>query len=480
MNKETRFYYDALKLVKEADPNIMDAIFDEFESQRTRLKLIASENYSSLAVQAAAGNLLTDKYSEGIVGARFYAGCENIDRIELRARDLACKLFGADYACVQPHCGSDANMLAYWMIINARVIAPYLCLKNAKTVSDLTKKEWEELREMCNNQRLLTMDYYSGSHLTHGYRMNMSGQLFDVYTYGVNEQGIIDYDAVEKQALEVQPMILLAGYSAYPRKIDFERFREIADKCGAVLMVDMAHFAGLVAGKVFTDEYNPVPYADVVTSTTHKTLRGPRGGLVLCKNWLKPYAEKACPYMMGGQLPHIVAAKAIAFGEALKPEFHDYAQRIVSNAQMMSGAFKSLKVPVLTGGTDNHMVIINVFKKYGLTGRQAEAALSECNICVNRQAIPNDPNGNWYCSGLRIGTPAITTLGMNGFDVAEIASLIDYVLKNTAKSGKTKYAVDKIVKRSAIKQIEKMLSRKEKMLYPKVNIDKLRKKLYKK
>jgi len=282
INTSLLAYLCNLTEVAKVIPDIASSIVKELENQRKRVKLIASENYCSVAVQLAMGNLLTDKYAEGVPFHRFYAGNENVDAIESLAAQEACKLFGAQYANVQAHCGADANLLAYWAILSTRIENPALEKLGETNLYKLTDSQWNELRASLGNQRLLGLDYYSGGHLTHGYRNNLSGRMFEIHGYSVSaENGMLDYDDIEKQAMEVRPLILLAGYSAYPRKINFKRMREIADKVGAVFMVDMAHFAGLVAGKVFTGEYDPVPWSHIVTSTTHKTLRGPRSGVVL-------------------------------------------------------------------------------------------------------------------------------------------------------------------------------------------------------
>lgn len=444
------------EIIKKVLPEVADAIEQELKDQRSYLKMIASENYCSQAVRAAEGTILTDKYSEGYPYHRFYAGCENVDKIEQIASNLACELFGADYAYVQPHSGADANLCAYWAILNAKILEPKFqelkfawstspSQKEIKTYNDLSKSEWDYLRNLCHNQKLLAMDYYSGSHLTHGYRQNISAQLFDCYYYSVTADGLLDYDAIEKQAMEVKPLILLAGYSAYPRAINFSRFREIADKCGAVLMVDMAHFAGLVAGKVFEGIFNPVPYADIVTSTTHKTLRGPRGGMILCKEWLKDSVNKGCPLVMGGPLQNMIAAKAVCFKEALSDNFKLYAQNVQRNAKILAKTLKEQGIKIITDGTDNHIVLLDV-SPLGITGRQAEAALHECGITCNRNAIPNDPNGPWYTSGIRLGTAALTTLKFEVADVYKIGVYIADALKciipedpKTRKASKSKY-----------------------------------------
>jgi glycine hydroxymethyltransferase len=424
-------YVASLQEVSQVAPEVAARIVHELSDQRTHLKLIASENFSSLNTQLAMGNLLTDKYSEGYPYHRFYAGCDNVDAIEAFACEQACKLFGAEHAYVQPHSGADANLCAYWAILNAKVQIPALEEIGITNPSDLSRVQWDIVRAKTGNQRILGLDYYSGGHLTHGYRQNVSAQMFDAYAYSVDkETGLLDYDAIEKQAEEVKPLILLAGYSAYPRKVDFKRMSEIAHKVGAVFMVDMAHFAGLVAGKVFTGDYDPVIWADVVTTTTHKTLRGPRGGMILCKKEYAESVDKGCPLVIGGPLPHVMAAKAIALTEALHDSFKEYAQKIVENSKLLAEACLLQGIPVATGGSDNHLMLLDV-TSFNLNGRQAESALRECGITLNRNALPFDPNGPWYTSGLRIGTPAVTTLGMGGEEMKEIASIIALVLKNT-------------------------------------------------
>ena len=449
-------------------PEISKYIVRELENQRKRIKLVASENYCSMAVQLAMGNLLTDKYAEGVPQHRFYAGNENVDVIESAAAAEACKLFGAEYANVQPHCGADANILAYWAILSTRIEKPVLEKYGTANLYQLTDSQWNELRAELGNQRLLAQNYYSGGHLTHGYRYNMTGKMFDIHSYSVSDEtGLLDYDQIEKQALEVKPFILLAGYSAYPRKINFKRMREIADKAGSVFMVDMAHFAGLVAGKVFTGEYDPVPWAHVVTTTTHKTLRGPRAGLVFATSEFAEALDRGCPLTMGGPLPHVIAAKAVAFREAAAPEFRSYAQSVVDNCKALAEACMKNGLDVLTGGTDNHLLLINL-NRCGLTGRQAESALHECRVTLNRNSLPSDPNGPWYTSGLRLGTAAASSLGMGPAEMKEIASIMAFVLKGTTPAAtakdpsvksKAKYAVDPAVKAEAIERVNAITER---------------------
>ncbi len=440
----------ALDHLEANHPKIASAIAQELRDQRSYLKLIASENYSSMATQLAMGNWLTDKYSEGYPNHRFYAGCENVDVVEQEAIDQAKTLFGADHAYVQPHSGADANMVAFWAIIVERVQNAELERLGGKKLDELTPEEYEQVRQKLVNQSVLGMSLNSGGHLTHGYRHNLSSKMMRASCYEVRrDSGLLDYGEIEAQALAVKPTILLAGYSAYPRRINFARMREIADKVGAVLMVDMAHFAGLVAGGVFQGEENPIPYADIVTSTTHKTLRGPRGGLILCKEAYRETIDKGCPLVLGGPLPHVMAAKAIAFTEANQPEFRTYSEQVVANARALAEGLVKRGVRVLTGGTDNHMVILEV-TSFGLTGRQAELVLREASITVNRNAIPFDANGPWYTSGIRIGTPALTTLGMGEGEMDQIANLIVEALttaeastvEKTGKLSKAKFIYD--------------------------------------
>lgn len=451
-------------------PGIARSIVQELADQRHHLKLIASENYCSLASQFAMGNLLTDKYAEGYPEHRFYAGCDNIDDLEGYAVDQAKQLFGCDHAYVQPHSGADANLIAYWAILLTRIQIPALEALGTTNPSALSQEDWNGIRAKMGNQRLLGMDYYSGGHLTHGYRHNVSAQMFETYGYGVSrETGLLDYDEIEAQAKEVKPLILLAGYSAYPRKIDFKRMRAIADSVGAVFMVDMAHFAGLVAGGVFEDEYNPIPHAHVVTTTTHKTLRGPRGGMVLCVEEFRDAVDKGCPLVIGGPLPHVMAAKAVAFTEANRPEFKSYSHQIQTNASALAAACVAEGLEVATGGTDNHLMLIDV-TGFNLTGRQAESALRQCGITLNRNSLPYDANGPWYTSGLRVGTPAVTTLGMVEEEMSEIAAILKLVLSNTTantiangpnagKTSQAKYTVDAAAESAAKARVEALLGR---------------------
>ncbi|MBQ2355437.1 MAG: serine hydroxymethyltransferase, partial [Treponema sp.] len=411
---------------------------------------------------------------------RYYGGCVNIDAVENTAAREAEKLFGADYAYVQPHSGADTNLVAYWAILSAKVETPTLEELGVKSLAELTDEQFDMLRKRFGNQKLMGLDYSCGGHLTHGYRMNVSARMFESHPYGVDkETGLLDYDAIEKQAMEVKPLILLTGFSAYPRRIDFKRFRSIADKCGAVLMVDMAHFAGLVAGKVLTGDYDPVKWADIVTTTTHKTLRGPRGAMILCKEEFRDYVNKGCPMVLGGPLGHIMAAKAVAFKEANTQAFQDYAHNVVKNAAALAKECMALGMKLQTGGTENHLMLIDV-TSYGLTGKQAEAALFKCGVTANANALPYDKNGAWWTSGIRVGTPGLTTLGMNENDMKEVANIIDLVLKGTkpgltkeGKPAKGKIDLDEATEKQAKERVQKLLGAH--VLYPELDLDFLKK-----
>ncbi|HEY3408278.1 MAG TPA: glycine hydroxymethyltransferase [Propionicimonas sp.] len=441
-------YTQALSVIEAVEPRIAAATRAELADQRSSLKLIASENYASLPVLMTMGTWLSDKYAEGTVGHRFYAGCQNIDTVESVAAEHARELFGAEYAYAQPHSGIDANLVAYWAILSHRVETPTLERLAAKTVNDLSEDDWEALRREFNTQRVMGMSLDAGGHLTHGFRHNISGKMFQQRSYGTNpESGLIDYDKLLADAREFKPLILVAGYSAYPRRVNFARMRDIADAVGATLFVDMAHFAGLVAGKVFTGEENPIPYADVVATTTHKSLRGPRGGLVLATQEYASAVDRGCPMVLGGPLGHVMAAKAVALAEARQPAFQTYAQAVADNAKTLADGLLKRGVNLVTGGTDNHLVLLDV-GSFGLTGRQAESALLDSGIVTNRNSVPNDPNGAWYTTGVRIGTPALTTRGFGAAEFDKVAELITAVLKNTTPvataagaPGKAKYTL---------------------------------------
>ena len=430
-------YSQALEVIASVEPRIAEATRAELADQRASLKLIASENYASPAVLMTMGTWFSDKYAEGTVGHRFYAGCQNVDTVESLAAEHARELFGAEYAYVQPHSGIDANLVAFWSILAHRVEGPWLQRAEKKNVSELTEEDWESLRRELGNQRLLGMSLDAGGHLTHGFRPNISGKMFHQQQYGTDPvTGLLDYDAVAAKAREFKPLVLVAGYSAYPRRVDFAKMREIADEVGATLMVDMAHFAGLVAGKVFTGNEDPVPHAHFVTTTTHKSLRGPRGGMVLATEEYAPSVDRGCPMVLGGPLSHVMAAKAVAFAEARQDGFRTYAQQVADNAQSLAQGFLSRGADLVTGGTDNHLVLLDV-SKFGLTGRQAESALLDAGVVTNRNSVPNDPNGAWYTSGIRLGTPALTTRGFGHDEFDTVADLIVTVLQNT-EPGTTK------------------------------------------
>ena len=425
-------YQSALEVIASVEPRIADATRAELADQRASLKLIASENYASPAVLLTMSSFLSDKYAEGTIGHRFYAGCQNVDTVEALAAEHARELFGACYAYAQPHSGIDANLVAFWAILATRVESPGLQKLGAKSVNDLTEADWETLRHELGNQRLLGMSLDAGGHLTHGFRPNISGKMFHQRSYGTDpETGLLDYDRVAAAAREFKPLILIAGYSAYPRRVDFATMREIADEVGATLMVDMAHFAGLVAGKVFTGDEDPIPHAHVVTTTTHKSLRGPRGGLVMATEEYSDAVDRGCPMVLGGPLSHVMAAKAVALAEARRPEFRDYAAQVAANAQSLAEGFTKRGATLVTGGTDNHLVLLDV-SSFGVTGRQAESALLDAGVVTNRNSVPSDPNGAWYTSGIRLGTPALTTRGFGHDEFDRVAELIVEVLSNTS------------------------------------------------
>jgi glycine hydroxymethyltransferase len=472
---ETTAFRSALEVIRAVEPRVADAIAAELADQRASLKLIASENYASPAVLLAMGNWFSDKYAEGTVGRRFYAGCQNVDTIEALAAEHARTLFGSPHAYVQPHSGIDANLVAFWAVLQQRVEHPALELLDRRTVNDLDDAQWAALRAELGNQRMLGMSLDAGGHLTHGFRHNISGKMFDQRSYGTNpETGLIDYDALRAQARDFRPLIIIGGYSAYPRLVNFAIMREIADEVGATLMVDMAHFAGLVAGKVLTGDFDPIPFAQVTTTTTHKSLRGPRGGMVLCDPELAEFVDKGCPAVLGGPLSHVMAAKAVALAEAATPEFRDYAGRIVENAKALADGLLRRGATLITGGTDNHLVLLDV-SRFGLTGRQAESALLQSEIVTNRNSIPHDPNGAWYTSGIRIGTPALTTRGLGPDEMDVIADLMVTVLTETSPGVTAKGAPSQVSYELPDKVAERVASQATELvsgfpLYPGVDL----------
>ncbi len=402
--------------VKSTDPQVAEAISAEMERQNTHIELIASENWVSKAVMAAMGSPMTNKYAEGYPGKRYYGGCQCVDIVENLAIERAKELFGCDYANVQPHSGAQANMAVQFAM-----------LKPGDTV--------------------MGMNLDHGGHLTHGSPVNFSGSYFHIVPYGVNDEGFIDYDEVERIALECKPKMIIAGASAYARIIDFKRFREIADKVGAYLFVDMAHIAGLVAAGLHP---SPIPYADVVTTTTHKTLRGPRGGMILAN---KEAAEKfnfnkaVFPGIQGGPLMHVIAAKAVCFKEALEDSFKVYQQQIIDNAQALAKGLMSREIKLVSGGTDNHLMLVDL-TPYGLTGKEVEKLLDSVNITCNKNTIPNDPKSPFVTSGVRLGTPAVTSRGFNTADMDRVAEAIAVMIKEgEAGAGKAEAIVRELTQK---------------------------------
>ena len=380
------------------DPEIADVIKAEMERQNSHIELIASENWVSKAVMAAMGSPLTNKYAEGYPGKRYYGGCQCVDVAENLARERAKELFGCEYANVQPHSGAQANMAVFFAILNP-------------------------------GDTYMGMNLDHGGHLTHGSPVNMSGKYFNVVPYGVNEDGVIDYDNVLKIAKECKPKMIVAGASAYARTIDFKRFREIADEVGAYLMVDMAHIAGLVAAGLHP---SPIPYAHVTTTTTHKTLRGPRGGMILSNNEMNEkfnFNKAVFPGIQGGPLMHVIAAKAVCFKEALTPEFKEYQKRVVKNAKALCEGLKKRGVKIVSGDTDNHLMLVDLTEK-NVSGKELEKRLDDAHITCNKNTIPNDPRSPFVTSGVRLGTPAVTTRGMNEEDMDKIAEIIAMVIES--------------------------------------------------
>ena len=462
----------SIDVIAKKSPIIAKSILQELKDQRSVLKLIASENYSSMSVQLAMGNLLTDKYAEGYPYHRFYAGCKNIDKIEDIAIQEAKKIFcNADHAYVQPHSGADANLIAFWAVLVEKIENREIKKYNKKNINELTPTEAEKIRRLMNNQKIMGLSLESGGHLTHGYNRNISSKIMQSIPYHVDSKtNLLNYKELEKQVIKEKPLILIAGHSAYPRKIDFSIMKEIAYKAKATLIVDMAHFAGLVAGKIFTGKFNPITYADIVTSTTHKTLRGPRGGLILCKKEFSQTINKGCPLVIGGPLPHVIAAKAISFQEANSKDFQQYANQIIINAKTLSSHLKKLGAQIITGGTDNHLLLINVYESFKITGRQAELALYESNISVNRNCIPNDKMGPWYTSGIRIGTPALTTLGMKEKEMKQIAEIIVLLLKNVKPINyQSKYKIKKEILSKTKTMVKDLLLHF--LLYPQITLN---------
>ena len=398
--------------IKKADSEIADAIQAEMERQNSHLELIASENWVSKAVMAAMGSPLTNKYAEGYPGKRYYGGCQCVDVVEDLARERAKKLFGCDYANVQPHSGAQANLAVFFAMLEP-------------------------------GDKVMGMNLDHGGHLTHGSPVNISGKYFNVVSYGVNDEGVIDYDKVREIAVNEKPKMIIAGASAYARIIDFKKFREIADEVGAYLMVDMAHIAGLVAAGLHP---SPIPYADVTTTTTHKTLRGPRGGLILCNQEAADkfnFNKAVFPGIQGGPLEHVIAGKAVCFKEALEPEFAEYQKQIIKNAQALSKGLMDRGVKIISGGTDNHLMLIDL-RGEEVTGKELEKRLDAAHITCNKNTVPNDPRSPFVTSGVRLGTPAVTTRGLKEDDMDVIAECIALVLQNEDNIEKVKGMVTEL------------------------------------
>mgnify|MGYP000119953539 FL=1 len=398
--------------VKDFDPEVAKAMEDELGRQRNNLELIASENLVSEAVMAAMGSHLTNKYAEGYPGKRYYGGCQCVDVVEDLARERAKKLFGCDYANVQPHSGAQANLAVFFAMLEP-------------------------------GDKVMGMNLNHGGHLTHGSPVNISGKYFNVVSYGVNDEGVIDYDKVREIAVKEKPKMIIAGASAYARIIDFKKFREIADEVGAYLMVDMAHIAGLVAAGLHP---SPIPYADVTTTTTHKTLRGPRGGLILCNQEAADkfnFNKAVFPGIQGGPLEHVIAGKAVCFKEALEPEFAEYQKQIIKNAQALSKGLMDRGVKIISGGTDNHLMLIDL-RGEEVTGKELEKRLDAAHITCNKNTVPNDPRSPFVTSGVRLGTPAVTTRGLKEDDMDVIAECIALVLQNEDNIEKVKGMVTEL------------------------------------
>lgn len=401
--------------IRKVDPEVARAIEAEGERQNSHIEMIASENWVSKAVMSAMGSILTNKYAEGYPGRRYYGGCQCVDVVEDLARDRAKKLFGCDYVNVQPHSGAQANLAAFFAILKP-------------------------------GDKILGMNLDHGGHLTHGSPVNISGKYFETSFYGVNDQGVIDYDVVRETALREKPKLIIAGASAYPRIIDFKKFREIADEAGAYLMVDMAHIAGLVAAG---QHPSPIPYADVVTTTTHKTLRGPRGGMILANQEAADkfnFDKAVFPGTQGGPLEHVIAGKAVCFQEALTPEFKEYQEQIVVNAKALAKGLTDRGVKLVSGGTDNHLMLVDLSEE-DVTGKDLENRLDEAHITCNKNAIPNDPRSPKVTSGVRLGTPAVTTRGMKEADMDKIAEAVAMVIRDECYVGQARRIVESLTEK---------------------------------
>jgi glycine hydroxymethyltransferase len=464
-------YDAALEVIATVEPRIADATRKELADQRSSLKLIASENYASPAVLLTMGTWFSDKYAEGTVGHRFYAACQNVDTVEALAAEHARSCSARRTPMRSPTPASTPTWSRSgrsWPTGSRRRRSSGSAPGTSTSSPSRTGRgsATSSATSGCSACRSTP-----GGHLTHGFRPNISGKMFHQRQYGTDpETGLLDYDKVRETAREFKPLVLVAGYSAYPRRVNFAKMREIADEVGATLMVDMAHFAGLVAGKVFTGDEDPVPFAHVTTTTTHKSLRGPRGGLVLAQEEFAADVDRGCPMVLGGPLSHVMAAKAVALAEARQPEFKVYAQRIADNAKSLADGFLTRGATLVTGGTDNHIVLLDV-ASFGLTGRQAESALLDAGVVTNRNSVPRDPNGAWYTTGVRLGTPALTTRGFGHDEFDKVAELIVETLSNTTpgttKAGdpsKASYVLADGVAERVHAQAQEMLDRNP--LYP--------------
>lgn len=439
--------------------NLKDLEYKELLFQENSLKMVASENYASLDVISACSSILSDRYAEGFAGKRFYGGCENVDSIEEQCSKMCAELFGVKYAFLQPNSGSEANLIAYRAIVNEFIVNKYLKDKGIKAINKLSEEEYQEIRELSIKGKALSLSLANGGHLTHGFPRNISSFMFNFSHYGLNDKNEdIDYDALRKQANEIKPLILIAGASAFPKNINFKIMKEIADECGAILMADMAHISGLTAGKVLEDNYNPTKWADIITSSTHKTFRGPRGGMILTnrENIFKS-VRLACPLCIGG--PHInsILAKGIAIKEASTSEYREYQKQVIKNAKALSDYFCSNGIDVAYKGTETHMVILDL-SKYNITGAELELTLGNLGIIVNKNLVPGDKRTPLVTSGIRLGVPALTTRGFKEEDILDTAELITFIIKNfndldAAKTQLIKGKVEELTKKHSLRKM---------------------------
>lgn len=469
-------FQNNLKVLVDDMPDVVKEINEELSAQNCTLRMVASEGLIDPKVWAgmsAAARVFNDRYSEGYPHHRYYSSLEHVDNLEDLTNEACCKLFGVDHAFNQAPSGCDGNLIMYVAVVQKK-IDEYLHNKAVGGVvpieQDLSEQEWDELRHKCVDIKLMGLDYASGGHLSHGsLRKNIISKIFKTYSYGVNpETGLLDYDEIERQALEVKPDILLAGYSAYPGKVDFERFRKIADKCGSVLCADISHFSALVAAKIYTGKWSPIGYADLIMFTDHKQMRGPRGATILCTKEYAKYVDNATPMVVGGQMIQNLVGKLVCFRQAMKPEFKEYAERIIKNAKAMAEVFVSRGLHVLSGTTENHQILIDV-SYLKMSGRTAERLLQECNISSNRNSIPNtrDKNGKpcdkfppFKASGLRLGTNFISALGMEEKQAKEIANIIsDVLVKYPEKNAENKWYIEEKYQNKVKNQVNALLTK---------------------